>query len=154
MQAAPAPARWGRCSPPLTFNGRGKAAWLAMLTAWQFEPQRCRLVARAMLRADVTHLHEAASPVRDAASIVKVATRCRNPLHIVSTLIRAQAYRMYTEQAFQSEMLPTSVPEIQRTNLGMTCLTLKVPACDCWHAHCTMSNLSLLEDAPSSSPRC
>lgn len=32
----------------------------------------------------------------------------------------------YTESAFQNEMLPTSVPEIQRTNLGMTCLTLKV----------------------------
>lgn len=37
-----------------------------------------------------------------------------------------KAYRMYTESAFQNEMLPTSVPEIQRTNLGMTCLTLKV----------------------------
>ncbi len=34
----------------------------------------------------------------------------------------------YTESAFQNEMLPTSVPEIQRTNLGMTCLTLKVRA--------------------------
>lgn len=40
-----------------------------------------------------------------------------------------KAYRMYTESAFQNEMLPTSVPEIQRTNLGMTCLTLKVGLC-------------------------
>ncbi len=37
-----------------------------------------------------------------------------------------KCYRMYTEQAFLNEMLPTSVPEIQRTNLGMTVLTLKV----------------------------
>ena len=37
-----------------------------------------------------------------------------------------KCYRMYTEAAFQNEMLPTSVPEIQRTNLGMTVLTLKV----------------------------
>ena len=40
-----------------------------------------------------------------------------------------KCYRMYTEQAFLNEMLPTSVPEIQRTNLGMTVLTLKVRAC-------------------------
>ena len=39
-----------------------------------------------------------------------------------------KCYRMYTESAFQNEMLPTSVPEIQRTNLGMTVLTLKVRA--------------------------
>ena len=39
-----------------------------------------------------------------------------------------KCYRMYTEAAFQNEMLPTSVPEIQRTNLGMTVLTLKVLA--------------------------
>lgn len=32
---------------------------------------------------------------------------------------------MYTEQAFKNEMLPLSVPEIQRTNLGMTTLMLK-----------------------------
>ena len=34
-------------------------------------------------------------------------------------------YRLYTEAAFRNEMLPSSVPEIQRTNLGMTVLTLK-----------------------------
>lgn len=33
--------------------------------------------------------------------------------------------RLYTEAAFRNEMLPSSVPEIQRTNLGMTVLTLK-----------------------------
>jgi HrpA-like RNA helicase len=33
--------------------------------------------------------------------------------------------RLYTESAYKNEMLPTSVPEIQRTNLGTTVLTLK-----------------------------
>jgi ATP-dependent RNA helicase DHX8/PRP22 len=36
-----------------------------------------------------------------------------------------KCYRLYTESAFRNEMLPTSVPEIQRTNLGTTVLTLK-----------------------------
>uniref|UniRef100_A0A7S3QLZ2 RNA helicase n=2 Tax=Dunaliella TaxID=3044 RepID=A0A7S3QLZ2_DUNTE len=36
-----------------------------------------------------------------------------------------KCYRLYTEQAYKQEMLPTSVPEIQRTNLAMTVLTLK-----------------------------
>ena len=36
-----------------------------------------------------------------------------------------KCYRLYTEQAYKFELLPTSVPEIQRTNLGMTVLTLK-----------------------------
>ena len=34
-------------------------------------------------------------------------------------------YRLYTEMAFKHEMLPTTVPEIQRTNLGTSCLLLK-----------------------------
>ena len=52
-----------------------------------------------------------------------------------------KCYRMYTEQAFLNEMLPTSVPEIQRTNLGMTVLTLKVQplakatSCDSFVSH-------------------
>ena len=29
-----------------------------------------------------------------------------------------KCYRLYTEGAFKNEMLPTNVPEIQRTNLG------------------------------------
>lgn len=36
-----------------------------------------------------------------------------------------KCYRLYTETAFQSEMLPTSVPEIQRQNLSHTILMLK-----------------------------
>ncbi len=61
-------------------------------------------------------------------------------------------YRLYTEAAYVNEMLPLNVPEIQRTNLGMTvghpCQswermaknfacpvispgTLSVPACAC-----------------------
>ena len=36
-----------------------------------------------------------------------------------------KCYRLYTESAFKNEMLPTSIPEIQRTNLGTTVLTLK-----------------------------
>ncbi|CAB9525435.1 splicing factor ATP-dependent RNA helicase [Seminavis robusta] len=36
-----------------------------------------------------------------------------------------KCYRLYTEQAFKTEMLPTNVPEIQRTNLGNVVLQLK-----------------------------
>ncbi|KAJ9063071.1 DEAH-box ATP-dependent RNA helicase prp22 [Entomophthora muscae] len=36
-----------------------------------------------------------------------------------------RCYRLYTEAAYRNEMLPTTVPEIQRTNLGNTVLTLK-----------------------------
>lgn len=36
-----------------------------------------------------------------------------------------KCYRLYTEAAFKTEMLPLTVPEIQRTNLGMTVLMLK-----------------------------
>lgn len=36
-----------------------------------------------------------------------------------------KCYRLYTESAYRNEMLPTAVPEIQKTNLGMTTLTLK-----------------------------
>ena len=31
-----------------------------------------------------------------------------------------KCYRLYTEAAYNNEMLPLNVPEIQRTNLGMT----------------------------------
>ncbi|KAI9842936.1 MAG: DEAH-box ATP-dependent RNA helicase prp22 [Thelocarpon superellum] len=36
-----------------------------------------------------------------------------------------KAFRLYTEAAFQTEMLPTSIPEIQRQNLSHTILMLK-----------------------------
>ncbi len=36
-----------------------------------------------------------------------------------------KCYRLYTEAAYKNEMLPTTIPEIQRTNLGNTVLTLK-----------------------------
>ena len=36
-----------------------------------------------------------------------------------------KCFRLYTESAFKNEMLPSSVPEIQRSNLGTTTLTLK-----------------------------
>ncbi|XP_042229267.1 ATP-dependent RNA helicase DHX8-like isoform X1 [Homarus americanus] len=36
-----------------------------------------------------------------------------------------KTYRLYTERAYRDEMLPTSVPEIQRTNLATTVLQLK-----------------------------
>lgn len=36
-----------------------------------------------------------------------------------------KCYRLYTEDAFHNEMLPNSVPEIQRTNLGNVVLSLK-----------------------------
>ena len=35
------------------------------------------------------------------------------------------AYRLYTESAFQNEMFPSTIPEIQRTNLANTVLLLK-----------------------------
>jgi HrpA-like RNA helicase len=36
-----------------------------------------------------------------------------------------KTYRLYTEAAFRNEMMPTSIPDIQRANLSMTILTLK-----------------------------
>ena len=36
-----------------------------------------------------------------------------------------KCYRLYTEAAYATEMLPSSVPEIQRTNLGNVVLQLK-----------------------------
>ncbi|KAJ4880660.1 hypothetical protein Rs2_37715 [Raphanus sativus] len=36
-----------------------------------------------------------------------------------------KCYRLYTESAYRNEMPPTSIPEIQRVNLGMTTLTMK-----------------------------
>ncbi|KAF4123003.1 ATP-dependent RNA helicase DHX8/PRP22 [Geosmithia morbida] len=36
-----------------------------------------------------------------------------------------KCFRLYTEAAYQSEMLPTSIPEIQRQNLALTILMLK-----------------------------
>jgi ATP-dependent RNA helicase DHX8/PRP22 len=36
-----------------------------------------------------------------------------------------KCYRLYTENAFKTEMLPTNIPEIQRTNLGNVVLQLK-----------------------------
>jgi ATP-dependent RNA helicase DHX8/PRP22 len=36
-----------------------------------------------------------------------------------------KCYRLYTENAYRNEMLPNSVPEIQRANLGNTVLNLK-----------------------------
>jgi ATP-dependent RNA helicase DHX8/PRP22 len=37
-----------------------------------------------------------------------------------------KCFRLYTEVAYKTEMMEASVPEIQRTNLGNTVLTLKV----------------------------
>jgi len=39
-----------------------------------------------------------------------------------------KTYRLYTERAYRDEMLTTNVPEIQRTNLASTVLSLKVSA--------------------------
>ena len=36
-----------------------------------------------------------------------------------------KCYRLYTEAAYLTEMLPTSIPEIQRTNLANVVLQLK-----------------------------
>jgi len=37
-----------------------------------------------------------------------------------------KCYRLYTERAYRDEMLTTNVPEIQRTSLASTVLSLKV----------------------------
>jgi HrpA-like RNA helicase len=36
-----------------------------------------------------------------------------------------KCYRLYTERAYRDEMMPSNVPEIQRTNLASTVLSLK-----------------------------
>lgn len=36
-----------------------------------------------------------------------------------------KCFRLYTEDAYRNEMLPTAVPELQRTNLANTVLLLK-----------------------------
>lgn len=36
-----------------------------------------------------------------------------------------KCYRLYTEHAYHTEMLPTPIPEIQRTNLANVVLLLK-----------------------------
>jgi ATP-dependent RNA helicase DHX8/PRP22 len=36
-----------------------------------------------------------------------------------------KCYRLYTQEAYRNEMLPTAVPELQRTNLENTVLVLK-----------------------------
>ncbi|XP_078155539.1 ATP-dependent RNA helicase [Carex rostrata] len=36
-----------------------------------------------------------------------------------------KCYRLYTESAYRNEMPPTTIPEIQRINLGLTTLTMK-----------------------------
>ena len=69
-----------------------------------------------------------------------------------------KCYRLYTEAAFKSEMLPLSVPEIQRTNLGAQPSIHQVwcPSLCVWltkgslegHAWCAMgANMCLLFSA-------
>ena len=49
-----------------------------------------------------------------------------------------KCYRLYTEAAYNTEMLSSSVPEIQRTNLGNTVLTLKVGTGVCLFVVCLL----------------
>lgn len=42
-----------------------------------------------------------------------------------TSILNFRAYRLYTEAAYRNEMLPNSVPEIQRMNLSTIVLTLK-----------------------------
>lgn len=53
-----------------------------------------------------------------------------------------KCYRLYTEAAFSNEMLPTSIPEIQRANLGNVVLQLKAMAID-------VLNFDLMDPPPS-----
>ncbi len=50
-------------------------------------------------------------------------------------------YRLYTEASFENEMLESSVPEIQRTNLGNIVLTLKVWAKKAFYKFCLHKRL-------------
>ena len=43
----------------------------------------------------------------------------------LSLCVMHPPYRLYTERAYRDEMLSTAVPEIQRTNLASTVLSLK-----------------------------
>ena len=43
----------------------------------------------------------------------------------ISFILFSQAYRLYTEHQYKEEMLKTTVPEIQRTNLANVVLLLK-----------------------------
>lgn len=45
-----------------------------------------------------------------------------------------KCYRLYTEAAFKTEMLPLSVPEIQRTNLGMHACFISLTLLQIWLA--------------------
>lgn len=42
-----------------------------------------------------------------------------------------KCYRLYTERAYRDEMLPTPVPEIQRTNLATTVRILEMLKSTC-----------------------
>ena len=44
---------------------------------------------------------------------------------VLSSVLCTPPYRLYTERAYRDEMLSTAVPEIQRTNLASTVLSLK-----------------------------
>jgi hypothetical protein len=81
-----------------------------------------------------THAHMLARTHTNRLTRTPTRTRTRTP-----SMLHAQAhahafthacthahacagkcYRLYTEAAYKNEMLPTSIPEIQRTNLSMT----------------------------------
>ena len=55
-----------------------------------------------------------------------------------------KCYRLYTIEAFQNDMLPTTVPEIQRTNLANTVLLLKGLFFFCLQSECRLNRESTL----------
>jgi len=57
-----------------------------------------------------------------------------------------KCYRLYTERAYRDEMLTTNVPEIQRTNLASTVLSLKVRLGSLVHTDCDL--VGFRSDAP------
>ncbi|KAB2612655.1 pre-mRNA-splicing factor ATP-dependent RNA helicase [Pyrus ussuriensis x Pyrus communis] len=73
-----------------------------------------------------------------------------------------KCYRLYTESAYRNEMSPTSIPEIQRINLGTTTLTMKamgindLPLLILWillhskHSFLPWNNCTFPLDPPSS----
>ncbi|CDY23338.1 BnaA08g12080D [Brassica napus] len=69
----------------------------------------------------------------EAGYTTKGKIGCTQPRRVAATSRAGRAgrtgpgkcYRLYTESAYRNEMPPTSIPEIQRSNLATTTLTMK-----------------------------
>ena len=64
------------------------------------------------------------TPILSSIAIVCNYTLCCY-IHRAGRTGPGQAYRLYTERAYKNELLSSTVPEIQRTNLANVVLLLK-----------------------------